>query len=145
MIRRPPRSTRTDTLFPYTTLFRSEVAEAALLAVQQVDQLLDRQVGRLGLDDRRRRIHDVARREDELPAVALDCLLLLGGARMQAAIMVLVALDEVVRPDRQDVLDRRGLRVAGHVVDCRPRRQVEGAHPFRPERPVFGLLYWDRS
>src|SRR3546814_2103310 len=26
MIRRPPRSTRTDTLFPYTTLFRSEVA-----------------------------------------------------------------------------------------------------------------------
>src|SRR3546814_15573799 len=26
MIRRPPRSTRTDTLFPYTTLFRSEPA-----------------------------------------------------------------------------------------------------------------------
>src|SRR3546814_2540795 len=25
MIRRPPRSTRTDTLFPYTTLFRSGV------------------------------------------------------------------------------------------------------------------------
>src|SRR3546814_6552139 len=30
MIRRPPRSTRTDTLFPYTTLFRSStVAEAS--------------------------------------------------------------------------------------------------------------------
>src|SRR3546814_4742971 len=27
MIRRPPRSTRTDTLFPYTTLFRSETQE----------------------------------------------------------------------------------------------------------------------
>src|SRR3546814_1197995 len=27
MIRRPPRSTRTDTLFPYTTLFRSELHE----------------------------------------------------------------------------------------------------------------------
>src|SRR3546814_17275102 len=26
MIRRPPRSTRTDTLFPYTTLFRSRFA-----------------------------------------------------------------------------------------------------------------------
>src|SRR3546814_1364033 len=25
MIRRPPRSTRTDTLFPYTTLFRSDI------------------------------------------------------------------------------------------------------------------------
>src|SRR3546814_17427218 len=28
MIRRPPRSTRTDTLFPYTTLFRSAVDQA---------------------------------------------------------------------------------------------------------------------
>src|SRR3546814_8432700 len=27
MIRRPPRSTRTDTLFPYTTLFRSDVLQ----------------------------------------------------------------------------------------------------------------------
>src|SRR3546814_20705669 len=29
MIRRPPRSTRTDTLFPYTTLFRSEAFASA--------------------------------------------------------------------------------------------------------------------
>src|SRR3546814_15277016 len=28
MIRRPPRSTRTDTLFPYTTLFRSLIERA---------------------------------------------------------------------------------------------------------------------
>src|SRR3546814_8981102 len=28
MIRRPPRSTRTDTLFPYTTLFRSPFLQA---------------------------------------------------------------------------------------------------------------------
>src|SRR3546814_9976625 len=28
MIRRPPRSTRTDTLFPYTTLFRSLIDDA---------------------------------------------------------------------------------------------------------------------
>src|SRR3546814_17134653 len=31
MIRRPPRSTRTDTLFPYTTLFRSQAAAPAVL------------------------------------------------------------------------------------------------------------------
>src|SRR3546814_14399088 len=30
MIRRPPRSTRTDTLFPYTTLFRSPVMAAPI-------------------------------------------------------------------------------------------------------------------
>src|SRR3546814_14958879 len=31
MIRRPPRSTRTDTLFPYTTLYRSRAEEAVLI------------------------------------------------------------------------------------------------------------------
>src|SRR3546814_6940729 len=34
MLRRPPRSTRTDTLFPYTTLFRSPHALRALLGSQ---------------------------------------------------------------------------------------------------------------
>src|SRR3546814_12830488 len=33
MSRRPPRSTRTDTLFPYTTLFRSPIGMAMLLAL----------------------------------------------------------------------------------------------------------------
>src|SRR3546814_5351178 len=32
MIRRPPRSTRTDTLFPYTTLFRSRCAGQHVVA-----------------------------------------------------------------------------------------------------------------
>src|SRR3546814_1886875 len=36
MIRRPPRSTRTDTLFPYTTLFRSLVGGAGFLRAEQV-------------------------------------------------------------------------------------------------------------
>src|SRR3546814_11640778 len=36
MIRRPPRSTRTDTLFPYTTLFRS--AAGAAVAAERHDQ-----------------------------------------------------------------------------------------------------------
>src|SRR3546814_11749299 len=38
MIRRPPRSTRTDTLFPYTTLFRSALllgGAAATMTLQQ--------------------------------------------------------------------------------------------------------------
>src|SRR3546814_5103261 len=33
MIRRPPRSTRTDTLFPYTTLFRSPPDGCALISI----------------------------------------------------------------------------------------------------------------
>src|SRR3546814_4530026 len=35
MIRRPPRSTRTDTLFPYTTLFRS-IPEIGLFSSMQI-------------------------------------------------------------------------------------------------------------
>src|SRR3546814_11516738 len=43
MIRRPPRSTRTDTLFPYTTLFRSPGRATALIFLrdpQGKDRLL---------------------------------------------------------------------------------------------------------
>src|SRR3546814_15114841 len=37
MIRRPPRSTRTDTLFPYTTLFRSRAQTGQMVdALRQV-------------------------------------------------------------------------------------------------------------
>src|SRR3546814_12002267 len=37
MIRRPPRSTRTDTLFPYTTLFRSLVVRLLALGERELD------------------------------------------------------------------------------------------------------------
>src|SRR3546814_5821417 len=37
MIRRPPRSTRTDTLFPYTTLFRSKALSAILTGGEASD------------------------------------------------------------------------------------------------------------
>src|SRR3546814_15711963 len=51
MIRRPPRSTRTDTLFPYTTLFRSQTAVLSVdyrcppedkfpAAVQEIDAVM---------------------------------------------------------------------------------------------------------
>src|SRR3546814_1136007 len=40
MIRRPPRSTRTDTLFPYTTLFRSGVLRRAAPAAGDARSLL---------------------------------------------------------------------------------------------------------
>src|SRR3546814_1343403 len=49
MIRRPPRSTRTDTLFPYTTLFRSGrfvgMVAAAPGAAAGADHRADREPG----------------------------------------------------------------------------------------------------
>src|SRR3546814_4512029 len=50
MIRRPPRSKRTDTLFPYTTLFRSfdRGAEDSVLLEARIERL-DRRVGVAGM------------------------------------------------------------------------------------------------
>src|SRR3546814_18068213 len=48
MIRRPPRYTRTDTLFPYTTLFRSPLP-AAVLPDRLVELHAGEEVGRLPL------------------------------------------------------------------------------------------------
>src|SRR3546814_4806245 len=40
IIRRPPRSTRTDTLFPYTTLFRSDGDGVGLLGLAPAHRVL---------------------------------------------------------------------------------------------------------
>src|SRR3546814_10796172 len=73
MIRRPPRSTRTDTLFPYTTLFRSDIGAAAVnqrrdfCAAGQVSKMLGRFAAvcnggdRKQLSDQRPRCHRLAR------------------------------------------------------------------------------------
>src|SRR3546814_20979697 len=81
MIRRPPRSTRTDTLFPYTTLFRSHVhrplrdgVEIELPTLQRgllERRIPDRQRVEVGLDAPAlavRRLHRAmpARRQAEL-------------------------------------------------------------------------------
>src|SRR3546814_13485381 len=61
MIRRPPRSTRTDTLFPYTTLFRSAIASVAIASLA-----LTVVIARLALVSRRRKI--VSGREEMIGA-----------------------------------------------------------------------------
>src|SRR3546814_16932768 len=55
MLRRPPRSTRTDTLFPYTTLFRSPEAPfpRALDEAVAVVRWLRANGARLGIDRER--------------------------------------------------------------------------------------------
>src|SRR3546814_6948748 len=47
MIRRPPRSTRTDTLFPYTTLFRSDGSYSAEAIVRTANADLANSFGNL--------------------------------------------------------------------------------------------------
>src|SRR3546814_14807806 len=119
MIRRPPRSTRTDTLFPYTTLFRSRlgvalVHEAARQHVVGMRLLyrgcsgavevghslfrlpLDRQI-RIG--KRPDRVARAVHRQHHLAAVALDTV-------GQHRLLLAVGIDAdalVAAPDRSSV------------------------------------------
>src|SRR3546814_7169770 len=69
MIRRPPRSTRTDTLFPYTTLFRSRhFVESDTLGFGKDDRDNDELKGHRGGEDdegRAGRPGDEHRRSEE--------------------------------------------------------------------------------
>src|SRR3546814_15538984 len=90
MIRRPPRSTRTDTLFPYTTLFRSYLfatdGDARVDPMYARNMAAAREAGvrtgpihrydlcKLATDQAANFIRHVPRRPDALPAVVwLDC------------------------------------------------------------------------
>src|SRR3546814_8048367 len=66
MIRRPPRSTRTDTLFPYTTLFRSRCLFPRPVAAQA--HRVVEAVGRVGADREFERLADGA----DVPALDLQ-------------------------------------------------------------------------
>src|SRR3546814_10914819 len=73
MIRRPPRSTRTDTRFPYTTLFRSLLHLAALRRHDLAVEAGDRAGGHVAqalLDDLRRLIDFLDAHHEAIVAIA---------------------------------------------------------------------------
>src|SRR3546814_13177087 len=106
MIRRPPRFTRTDTLFPYTTLFRSP-GERRLQAEGGGEAVVDRrQAGQ--------RVRDVVR---DGGAAVVD-----GNAGQRRAEQQVAARVQVLR------LLHRGLQRAGDKGECLPGGQrVDGA------------------
>src|SRR3546814_7240143 len=91
MIRRPPRSTRTDTLFPYSTLFRSRLERLLVLLPDALEgdgrqRVLERQqvAGRLFADKvgaRRQRLAELDRRG----ADGLEGGGIIGNARLDGA------------------------------------------------------------
>src|SRR3546814_4118676 len=102
MIRRPPRSTRTDTLFPYTTLFRSGIAgKGQALAVEVVDQPAARRLAfhktqKLAALRGRHMVTDEAR-QDDVPPLSHEVAIITG--------------DEPHPPAKPRPRDRRALRV----------------------------------
>src|SRR3546814_3212582 len=110
MIRRPPRSTRTDTLFPYTTLFRSEgdglegilgELEAHVLHLEEALVLLHQGVLRL--------------RQDLNEGALVQ--ILQGGHHRQAAdeLRDEAELQQILRLDILQDLARRAVLGAAHV------------------------------
>src|SRR3546814_7954401 len=109
MIRRPPRSTRTDTLFPYTTLFRSPRLLPRGVVVLRHD-LFDRplldfdmaeRAGHLLAQPRQQRVEQFER----LALVLVERVLLGIGAQADALTQMVerqqVLLPELVEQDRQ--------------------------------------------
>src|SRR3546814_15590439 len=90
MIRRPPRSTRTDTLFPYTTLFRSARSHA-----DRVEQQCRREIAVIGSGDRLRigEAQEQVGRELEADVGARQPVLV-GLASGQRLIIAILVLDE---------------------------------------------------
>src|SRR3546814_11261551 len=84
MVRRPPRSTRTDTLFPYTTLFRSGRQADHIALSPRLDDAVDE-------------LEELCRAEDRIgDAGGLDQLLL-GHLRPKVA-----ALEKALRADDRE-------------------------------------------
>src|SRR3546814_13359863 len=96
MVRRPPSSTRTDTLFPYTTLFRSDMRLLQSLSVR-----VDRDRSRLQL------------RPDPLAQVAQESA---EGVPALIRVDVVRTAGFVGRPPAQASLGRIALTAADHLV-----------------------------
>src|SRR3546814_7067919 len=91
MIRRPPRSTRPDTLFPYTTLFLSVDLVVDLDDAVEVDRAVDA-------------IHRVGRQLEVLQQRAHDRLRAVGGD-LQPHRAQVAAADQLVAQRQRKVLD----------------------------------------
>src|SRR3546814_4781283 len=100
MIRRPPRSTRTDTLLPYTTLFRSDVDRPVLPQLHRLRQAIGGKAARTIFAD----VLLVRRREQPRPRPGREVETEPRGTRLdRIAVGDLVAADEIdVAIDRQD-------------------------------------------
>src|SRR3546814_1678918 len=125
MMRRPPGSTRTDTLFPYTTRCRSCCDERTGLRLQQGEceerHLISRVNGepaeaRLGTSQRRRRgVHEEIRLQ--APGLVRGARQLGSGSRARAA-------DEGMEARLEGAGDRRAQRSEEHTYELQSLMRI---------------------
>src|SRR3546814_16002917 len=124
MIRRPPRSTRTDTLFPYTTLFRSICATPTVFL----------SAGRTRPNQQPRRGTDMARREERNLLVGIDigtskCVAVVGQLMPEGHLEIVGSGEAsasgmnrgcVVNNDQNTQANKRAADTAEHLGNCTP-------------------------
>src|SRR3546814_17619145 len=105
MIRRPPRSTRTDTLFPYTTLFRSVVHPAGKIGDQgpELAQGLQQRLTFRGIA-----VIDASQRIDALSPIRFGEILAAGSGELAQRSDTIAMLGQEVANGRASSRERVG-------------------------------------
>src|SRR3546814_9286538 len=111
MIRRPPRSTRTDTLFPYTTLFRSVDGQG--IGQFRIDAVC-LELGEVHLRGRDARDHP--------HIVAVDVATEVGVARK-------AAIDDILPAERRDDVPDRNVEIVDRGGQSAPRSRGYDGRP----------------
>src|SRR3546814_11407413 len=121
MLRRPPRSTRTDTLFPYTTLFRSLSARGHdLVGAEGKGGGITKGPCHLSFPDRTMRLCAILDQEKAVLSANLrQCVHVAGPSRQ-------VNADNRLCPGRQHSPDRIGIDILADQIDIRSEERRVG-------------------
>src|SRR3546814_19224076 len=117
MIRRPPRSTRTDTLFPYTTLFRSHAR------ISTGQRVLEPSAGKAALASAARNAGSDVTCVELQPGFAHELRVIHGFA--DAIEGVFLALDPAHYADKKSVVVGNSVSVRVDIGGCRYLRKIK--------------------
>src|SRR3546814_5055847 len=133
LLRRPPRSTRTDTLFPYTTLFRSsELGRRRLALMQRFDDLAAQRL----------KVGDISSPERDLAGLALgeaqvqQATLAGNEAAARAALLAISGDQPMALPPLPNGLSPATDSVMPLPVDALPELRQARAQPASAEAGV---------
>src|SRR3546814_9322572 len=116
MIRRPPRSTRTDTLFPYTTLFRSFPQR------EQVADFIEREASPLRRADEAQptQVRRAIASHPAAPAVAAAAR---RGVHQAAALVIADGLDAHAARSEEHTSELQSLMRISYAVFCLKKKK----------------------
>src|SRR3546814_6252026 len=129
MIRRPPRSTRTDTLFPYTTLFRSALLVGDILRHAAATEIMPRFQRLAGLQVREKAsAFDVVTDADEAAEEVI-------AATLQRAFPSARIIGEEAAAKDPKLLDSIATADLAFIID-----PIDGTKNFTAGLPLFGVM-----